>query len=37
MLDATGVVVEGLYSMGGDVPPLSALAALKKKHDFILY
>ncbi|KAL8372573.1 hypothetical protein RB595_002082 [Gaeumannomyces hyphopodioides] len=31
------VVVEGLYSMEGDVPPLSALASLKQKHGLILY
>ncbi|KAI6345442.1 hypothetical protein MCOR25_011029 [Pyricularia grisea] len=31
------VVVEGLYSMEGDVPPLRELAKLKETHGFVLY
>ncbi|EFQ36283.1 aminotransferase class I and II [Colletotrichum graminicola] len=31
------VVVEGLYSMEGDVPPLPALARLKEAYGFVLY
>ena len=31
------VCIEGLYSMGGDVPPLSDLHRLKRKYGFTLY
>ncbi|KAF6822033.1 aminotransferase class I and II [Colletotrichum musicola] len=31
------VVFEGLYSMEGDVPPLAALARLKKAYGLVLY
>lgn len=32
----TLVIVEGLYSMLGDIAPLAEIAALKKKYDFCL-
>ncbi|KAJ0122921.1 Aminotransferase FUM8 [Diaporthe amygdali] len=31
------VIVEGLYSMDGDVPPLGALWRLKSEYGFVLY